>query len=211
MAALTYDQLIAQIAARLNRDDLDPDPRGVFVIRDAVVDRIDFYKKECLYTGQVVDTSITMVAGTTHYNNPEGWEELINIQLKQGSVWLDLERKSYEFIDGLDVNDPPTRSIPIYWAGFNNQFRVWPAPAGAYPVQVVMNVPPGPPANSASNFWTADAKSLVINGAAAEILDTYLNNPAKAMQFRGPEERELLALQAKTIRARGGIQIQGYI
>ena len=92
MAALTYDQLIAQIAARLNRDDLDPDPRGVFVIRDAVVDRIDFYKKECLYTGQVVDTSITMVAGTTHYNNPEGWEELINIQLKQGSVWLDLER-----------------------------------------------------------------------------------------------------------------------
>lgn len=211
MAVITYDQLVSQIASRLNRDDLDPDPRGVTVIRDTCVDRVDYYKKECFYSGQVIDDSITMVVGEPRYDYPAGWEELENVQILVGGNWIDLVKVTHEYIDALDVNQVPIQSIPTYWAPFNEQFRVFPAPSDTYSVQLIMNIPPSLPAAGASNFWTGDAKSLVINGVCVEICDAYLHNPILAEKFKPFEQRELIAMQAKTIKARGGIQIKPYL
>lgn len=210
MAALTYSELIGQIASRLNRSDLDPDPAGVFVIRNTVVDRIDYYKKECFYDGLVNDDSITTVAGTRYYDWPDGWEEVEQIQILNG-VWLTLTKKTHEYLNGIDVNETPIQSLPIYWAPFGNQFRLFPTPGTTYSVKITMNVPNSAPADNASNFWTGDAKSLVINGAAAEISSAYLHDPIKESIYRPLEQRELLAMQTKTMRIRGGIQIQGHL
>lgn len=212
MAALTYDQLVARIASLLGRDDLDPSPRdGSLVIRDMCVDRVNYYKNECFYSGQVVDDSITTAPGTAYYNFPDGWEEVDSIDYLQGGNWLSLTRSTMAEIDSMDVNQPPLRGVPSHWAPLNNQFRVFLVPDVAYQVQITMNIPPDLPAAGASNFWTGDAMSLIINGVCAELADSYIHDPLKADRFRPLEQRELLRMQAKTMRIRGGIQIQPYL
>jgi hypothetical protein len=76
----------------------------------------------------------------------------------------------------------------------------------------MMNIPPGVPSmGSGSNFWTGDAKSLIINGVCAEIADTYLDNPQAAARFRPLEDREFRRLAAKSIRHAGGIKVDFHL
>lgn len=210
---MTLDQLKAQIASRLTRTDLEPDVYGVNIITDTVVDRIDYYKSECFYTGQIFDDSITTVPGTKTYAIPEGWEELYSISVLQGSNWLILERNDMYFLDAGDSNVPSIPSLPLYWTLFGDTILLGPGvPDGAYQLQIMMNIPPGPPSmGTGSNFWTGDAKSLIINGVCAEIADTYLDNPQASARFRPLEARELSRLQSKSLRHAGGIQVDFHL
>ena len=211
MSILTTTELIGQIASRIGRTDLDPDPYGVYIIRDAVLDRIDFYKKKCFYGGQVLDDSIVTVPGTGVYAYPEGWEEILSIAILVNGQWLQLDMMNYEALDALDSQEPPQRQQPMHWAPFNNGFRLYPVPDVVYSVEIIMNLPPGLPADNASNYWTGDAKSLVINGAAAEIAVGYLHNPILENMYRPLEEREMLAQESKTMRLRGYVQVESYL
>jgi hypothetical protein len=199
LAALTYAQLIAQITDRLNRDDLDT------AARTYAVDRVDYYKREAFYAGQAVDTSITLVAGDTHRDLPEGWEAINGVRVLVGN-WLTLTRESTEFFDAMDVVDTTVRGVPTYWTTFGSQVRIYPAAGAAYSLELTMDLPPSLPDDAASNFWTGDAKSLVIAGTIAEIYEQHLHSVDKAAPFRAAEERELTTLWGKTIRHRGGIQ-----
>lgn len=211
---MTLDQLKAQIASRLTRRDLEPDIFGVNIITDMVLDRVDYYKSDCFYSGQVYDTSITTVAGTPAYAIPEGWEELYQINILQGgATWITLTRESIAYLDSLDVTSPSQRQLPTCWTLFGTNIRLGGgAPDGAYPLSILMNIPPGVPSmGSGTNFWTTDAKSLIINGVCAEIADTYLDNPQMAARFRPLEQRELSRLQAKSMRHAGSLQVDFYL
>lgn len=203
MADLTYLQLVAEIIKRLNRPDFDG------IARDVSADRIDYYKKECFYGGQATDTSITTVAGTRFYNYPSGFEQVNQIQLLNGSVWLPLTQKPYWYINNIDLLQTPVQSLPAYWAPYGSQFRLFPTPNAAHSIKLTMDLPPGPPADDATNFWTTAAQSLVINGTCAEIADVYLQ--LEPNKYRPLEERELISLGSKSIRLRGGIQTRPYL
>ena len=100
MADLTNLQLIAEITSRINRPDFDG------IARRVSADRIDFYKKECFYGGQATDTSISTAVGTSNYNYPTGFEQVNQIQLLNGSVWLPLAQKPYSYINNIDLVQP---------------------------------------------------------------------------------------------------------
>jgi hypothetical protein len=205
MAALTYSQVLGQITSNLHRDDLDQ------VARDFSARRIDYYKKECFYEGRATNTSISTVAGTKIYNFPAGWEQVVSIKLLNGSVWISVTQISYEDLESMDVNQPSIRSIPVYWAPLAAAFVLFPAPNAIYQLELTIDLPPDPPADSASNFWTADAKDLTINGTCAEIAALHLQNASLEAIYRPLEDRELIALGSKTIRARGGINPRPYL
>lgn len=203
MADLTYLQLIAEVIDRLNRPDFDG------IARRVSADRIDYYKKECFYGGQVTNTSISTVVGTNFYNYPTGFEQVNQIQLRNGGVWIPLTQKPYWYINNIDLTEPGVQSLPALWAPYGSQFRLFPTPSAIYPLELTMDLPPDPPADNAANFWTTAAQSLVINGTCAEIADTYLQlDPNK---YRSLEERELVSLGSKTIRLRGGLQVKPYL
>lgn len=209
MATLTYLDVINRIAARLGRDDLDPDPQGVTIIRDTITDLIDYYKSECFADGQVRNETITTIPGEAVYQLPAGCEEVESVSYLSGSVWNALSRESFDYINSQDYNQPSIRLGPLYWCQRADYLLFGPgAPDGAYLLQIAGNIPSGPPAaDHLSNFWTADGHMLVVNGACAEIAETYLNDPVRAGRYRNIEQRELARLQAKTIRAHGHIQI----
>lgn len=210
---LTYLQVKQRIAARLNRDDLEPDAAGVTIISDTIVDLIDYYKSECFYDGQVRNETITTVPGQAVYPLPAGWEEVESVSLLQGSMWLNVSRETFDYVNSLDYQEPSIRLLPLYWCQRGDYLLFGPGVAdGAYLLQLAMNIPSEPPAaDIGSNWWTGDGRMLLINGACAEISETYLNDPVRAGRYRGIEARELARLQAKTTRARGGITIAPYL
>lgn len=205
MAVLTYAQVKSAIADRLNRDDLTT------VIADFAADRIEYYQKECFYAGRVLNGSISTVVGTKNYSFPTGWEQVVTIRILNGSTWIELIQKSYDELQEMDSLQPSVQSLPAYWAPFADQFYVFPAPNAIYSLELTMDLPPNPPADAASNFWTGDAQTLVIEGTCAEICATYLNDPVREARHRPLEERELISLSSKTIRARGGIRTRPYL
>src|SRR3990167_2883030 len=205
MADLTNLQLIAEITSRINRPDFDG------IARRVSADRIDFYKKECFYGGQATDTSISTAVGTSNYNYPTGFEQVNQIQLLNGSVWLPLAQKHYSYINNIDLVQPGIRSLPALWAPYGSQFRLFPTPNAIYPLELTMDLPPGPPADDATNFWTTAAQSLVINGTCAEICRVYTHDEQGIKDYGDAELREIVSLGSKTIRLRNGIRTRPYL
>ena len=199
----TYGEVIQAITRRLNRDDLDQ------IAREFAVDRIDYFKKNCFYQWRITDASIITVAGVSLYNFPAGFEQVTDISLLVGS-WRTIDPITYAEMMEMDVVEPPVQGVPNYWAPIGPQFRLFPAPGTAYPLQLTMDLPQGPPAENASNFWTLDARTLIIEATIAEICDSYLNDPVRAARHGKLADREELALGTKTMRLRGGIQVRGW-
>ena len=74
-----------------------------------------------------------------------------------------------------------------------------------------MDLPPGPPADDATNFWTTAAQSLVINGTCAEICRVYTHDEQGIKDYGDAELREIVSLGSKTIRLRNGIRTRPYL
>ena len=133
----TYGEVIQAITRRLNRDDLDQ------IAREFAVDRIDYFKKNCFYQWRITDASIATVAGVSLYNFPAGFEQVTDISLLVGS-WRTIEAITYAEMMEMDVVEPPVQGVPNYWAPIGPQFRLFPAPGTAYPLQLTMDLPRGP-------------------------------------------------------------------
>ena len=64
-----------QIASEIERTDLDT------LIGEAIVQAIRSYETEEFTFNQVIDTSITTVAGTGVYNLPTGFTKMVSIKI----------------------------------------------------------------------------------------------------------------------------------
>jgi hypothetical protein len=213
--AITWSQLLDRIASRINRDDL------AAAIREIAEERVHYYASEVFYSANVYDRSITTVKGTKFYDLPSGWQDCNSIRVLQGTpttgIWLTLTGKDYEYLNNLDNLEPPVQSVPAYWALYNNPatgnraFRLFPTPGTTYNVELTLDKPPDVPQDNATNFWCDDAMNLILYATAAEIFRVHISNPVRAQEFADAEARERLSMGAKTIRARGGIQIRPYL
>lgn len=222
MADLTFQQIIDQVANRLNRDDLEPNPQGFFVIQDFLNDRWNYYAKEFFYNAQFQDQSIFTVQGLKWYDLPTGWEDINFVRINLGGVWLPLTRFAhYDDVLIVDAIEPPIQSLPSRWTTYQNPLpghegkmalRLFPTPFSRLQLELTFDGPPRAPVNPTdSNFWTQDAQTLSIESAAEAICKLYLNDPVRAEEHKKAKEDEETALGSKTIRIRGGIRVKGYL
>lgn len=106
-------------------------------------------------------------------------------------IWYDLTQIGYGRLLDLDPLAPPNRSLPFAWAPFGLQFRLFPAPASQFILEITGNQSPAIPINDQDdNFWTEDAANLIINDVCAEIYGAYLHNPERSEGYRMMAGRE---------------------
>lgn len=100
-------------------------------------------------------------------------------------VWYPLRVYSYLRLLDMDPLAPPNRSLPYAWAPFGLTFRLFPAPASQYLLEITGNQSPAiPTMDQDDNFWTEDAASLIINDTCSEVYAAYLHNPERADYYR---------------------------
>lgn len=202
MSDLTYVQLVNQVTGRLKRDDLDT------IAREAIQDRIEYYGKEFFYSSEIVDTSITTVAGTRLYNLPARWEQVNRVQVLNG-VWVPVHRMPHTVINAEDNLATPLPGLPFHWCLYGGQIRIWPC-GGGYNLQLSMNQSPAAPVNDSDvTFWSTDAQSLIINASCELICQEHINDPVRAGSYKTRRIDDENSLNSKTIRAMGGIQVRG--
>jgi hypothetical protein len=106
-------------------------------------------------------------------------------------IWIPVDEVPYLRILDIDPLAPPFQTIPSQWGPFGNQFRLYPTPDAAYPLELTgMGGPSAPQLDTDVNAWTQDYATLIINDTCAEIYDGYLHNPDRADRYRQLAMRE---------------------
>lgn len=205
MPDMTFAEVKAEIAARINRDDLTDR------IDKTCKDRIGFYRKELLYSAEDTDSSITTVAGTTFYDLPDGVFEVEFVRLNLNGLWIDLTR-AQDYRERLlsDVLVASLQALPAVWGIFGTQIWLYPTPNAAYPLELTCGLGVAVPSgDGVTNFWTKESggQSLIINSTCAEIFRTYITNPVRKGEYEEAEIREYDQLVDKGFMLKGPIII----
>lgn len=96
--------------------------------------------------------------------------------IQLAGVWLDMTKRSYDYILAEDVLSPSIRSLPQEYAQINTQLRLFPIAAATYPLECTGNgAPPPPTQDTDDNYWTEDAAWLIIADTTNEIRRGYLH------------------------------------
>jgi hypothetical protein len=216
---MTYGELKQQVATRLNRPDLltAVPPSTVAIIPSMVADRIRFYQKALYAPSETLDYSITCIPGQSiypfaPYPSLVNVQSVLNVRLLLG-VWIPLTRAPwYEELLAVDVVNPPFQTLPAYWATYGETLRLYPTPGQPYPLELMVSAAPPEPVNdSATNFWTDKAATLLIEATCADICRLVLNDEARATQHQWATEREAKSLRDYTARLRGPFMIQPHL
>lgn len=106
-------------------------------------------------------------------------------------IWLSLDKVNYYSILDVDTLAPSTVAQPSMWGQFNTQFRLYPCPDQAYPLECTGDQSiPAPILDADTNFWTQDAADLTIYATCAEVAELYTKDFDAAARFRAAEQRE---------------------
>lgn len=114
-------------------------------------------------------------------------------------IWIPLTKINYEAVLQADVLSPSNVALPSYYAQYGLQFRLYPVPDLAYPLECTGNAAPAAPVNdSDTNFWTLDtfdgAAWLIIASTCNEVRTGYLHGDAMPadLALEEKERRRLL-------------------
>jgi hypothetical protein len=112
----------------------------------------------------------------------------------------------------MDVNQPPTTSVPFYWSIFGRMFRMFPAPNEVSTVELTAEAQPLPPRlPDDSNFWTNEGFTLIVEATCEDICRLFLNDIPRAEAHAQARDREYKNLDGQTIRLIGPIQVRSHL
>ncbi len=201
----------------VNRFDLltPVPPSPLALIPAKIQDRIATYQKSLFLTSEQLDYSVQAIAGRSIYPVPAGTQSILNIRLMLGSIWIPIRRVSYEYILAQDVINPPFRTIPSDFAQFGDTFRLYPTPDTNYPLELMCNLSPPPPAaDNDINFWTmidgTAAGTLILKAACAEICFGAIADPQRGALFAARAKEEEDSLTQRAERMAGPLFIEAY-
>ncbi len=212
---MTYLELQQAIAGRLNRPELltPIPPATTAIIPDFVQDRVTYYQKKCFAPSEQLDYSITTIASQNTYPMPTWTQAIRGVRLLLGSIWIPLTRADW-YWDMLisDALNPPFVTLPAYWRQFGQAIRLYPTPNIAYPLELMSNASPPAPVDPAdSNFWTNEARTLIIVASMVEICEQQLSDFDRADRLRRPLAREEQSMLDYTRQLEGPSQIRSWM
>jgi len=209
-----YGTMQARIASELRRTQLTDEIKSAIqtAIQLAEVDRY-YFNEARSYTDTVADKAYylqpTSSDGTVIFQNMES----LTITVNQSKYPLD--PKTFQFIDAIDIGVSNT-GIPIWYAIYNNQFRLYPVPDDVYRLDLAYQRKLDTLTDGAdTNAWMTDAETMIRQAAKAIVLRDVIRGQdagAEAQVYDGLAGRARDFLVRETTRrvGTGHIQPSGY-
>ena len=93
--------------------------------------------------------------------------------------------RTWQYLEDISVNPQVVTSLPVDYAYFAEQIRIYPIPDGSYPITLNGNSRVGPLVNpSDANAWTQDAYDLIRSEAKLILAMETLHDPDLAAECK---------------------------
>lgn len=218
----TYGELQQQIAFEMgNRLDLLTAPADfpllVSPVKRAITTAIARYERLQFWFNQLRSSAgFTTVPGQEFYDSSD-WASLatdpiiLSLTVVNAGTRYMLNSRQWKYLEDLSLN-PGWRGLPLDWAYFGQQLRLYPIPDQAYPVNVMaVQRLPALVDDSDTNAWTTDAEALIRCEAKADLwanVTLAQPDPVLAGTCSVEAQQYLRDLQAETSRRSGGNRVR---
>lgn len=193
----TFADIKARIADELARTDLTSQ------INLATLSAIQFYERKRWYFTETRAMTLPTVNGQEFYGAAD-LSDIANL-LKIDSIRItvsttslyQLIRKPYEYIEEINIGDTAYRGIPIYFAWYAQQIRLYPVPTAVYTLRISgVHLLTTLSAGTDTNNWTNDAEDLIRYRAKWDLYSNVIGDQEQAQAMKSNEAESLQSLIA---------------
>lgn len=165
-------------------------------IKNAIQSAIAKWERDSFYFNELYDTNwFTTVAGQEFYNmtnTPVGdateiasMPKILKVHALVNSQRYYLNPRTWQYLEEISVNPNVTTTIPIDFAYFASQIRLYPIPVGAIPMTVSGNQRLVSLVNDTdANVWTQDGFDLIRCEAKLYLAQEVLYDDALATRMK---------------------------
>lgn len=186
--ATTYGTLKSEIAADIDRDDLETQ------IGNAIIAAIRTVETTKLRFNNEVTTT-TMTEGSAYLALPSAFFAMDSIKYDAGSYQTILEWRTLAEIEQMDTQDGYTNP-PLYYTISDNQIRLYPVPDDDYSTTIQFwETFTDPSADGDENEWINNARNYIKWKARSILAASALFDYEQANYFDAMAQRELQRLE----------------
>ena len=203
-----YGTMQARIASELRRNQLTEQIKSAIqtAISLAEVDRYYFNEARAF-----ANTS----AGKAYNAVPTNFQNMESLTLTVNQSKYPLEPKTFQYLDEIDIGASNT-GTPIWYAIYNNQFRLYPVPDAVYQMDLAFQKSLDALVDDAdTNAWMTDGETLIRQAAKAIVLRDVIRGQAAAAEAQiydalAGQARDFLVRETTRKVATGHIRPLGY-
>ena len=192
----TYGTMQARIASELRRNKLNSQ------IKDAIQSAILLAEVDRYYFNEGRAYTETE-ANKAYYATPDDFQAMESLTITVNQSKYPLEPRTFQYIDSIDIGVAQD-GIPIWYAIYNRQFRLYPVPDAAYRLDLAFQKKLSDLTDDDdSNEWMTDGEVMVRQMAKAIVLRDVIRGPeamAEAKTYDAAAERARKFLVRETTR-----------
>lgn len=185
----TIEQLYARIILDTNRDDMGAGGELEQALIDAVADAIEEHASEQFWFNRASGTVTTAAAQTVAL--PVGMRFATQVSYLGEPL-----RK----VNLSDIEQRTETGVPCKWAEGDGVVHLWPAPDGAYSLEIAGVAELGVPDPETGNAWTTEANTLILNEAKLTLYAGPLRDAEGAVLAQSMRDAALSKLRKETRR-----------
>lgn len=206
-----YGTMIARIESEVHRTNENA------AVRSAVLSAIEHYEDtEPPFHVTTERSESATIDGQTYYELPTDFVDFIGeypLQITVNQSTYPLNRRSWDYLQIIDLNAVVGKGIPFDWAYGDNQIRLYPQPQAAHGLCLYYRKSlPVITADTDSNFWTTRGERLIRARAKWDLYTNVIHQADKADRMRMQElEAERILRGIETRRSSTGRVMPQYL
>lgn len=188
-----FGTMHARIAREIKRTNLTAE------IKDAIRDAIEFFEKDKNWWFLEARATASTQQNERFYPTPIDYRQGLRLKIERNNAVTPVTEITWAEIEEYDSStNPGTVGLPVYWAYFDRNFRLWPVPDGVYLLTLsYIRDLPDLTEDSDTNEWMTIGARLIRSRAKQELFRHVIRNHAEAdkMEKAAAEAYEVLTRQ----------------
>lgn len=204
---LTYNSLVSQVQAYVERAQASVDPTAYAFIPTAINLTEQKIARELKIQGFIRIVNWTMQADLSVYQKPDRWRENISMAVgtsstatAAGNTWVPIFTRDYEYVRQVYA-DPTVTGVPKYYADMDyTHWWISPTPQAPYSAQATYwELPPLLDDANQTNWTSEYAPNALIHGTLVEMYG-FLKNADQRGIWSQEYDRDMAALAGEDIQ-----------
>jgi len=206
-----FATMVSRVEAEIHRTNINA------AVRSAILSAIEHYEDtEPPFHVTTERAESATIDGQTYYPVPDDFLDFIGeypLQITVNQSTYPLNRRSWDYLQVIDLNAVVGKGIPFDWTYGDGQIRLYPQPQAAYGLCLYYRKTlPVITADTDSNFWTTRGERMIRARAKWDLYNNIIHQSDKGDRMKVQElEAERVLRGIETSRAMSGRVMGQYL